>query len=207
MLAQNPRFPDLHNKAGLCLAMLDDLEGALAEFDAALALNDAYAEAHLNRGIVLNELGRNHEAVTAFERAGQLDTRDGTIPSDVGNQLAVMHAKLGDLYLVANRPVEAAQQYEAAISLRPRYLDIRTKLAETLMELGEPERARAELEHILKKNPRLTTARIRLGVAFQRLGDTQRAIAEWQRAVADDPEDMRPRAYLQSVGEPVDAKA
>ena len=75
------------------------------------------------------------------------------------------------------------------------------------MELGEPERARAELEHILEKNPRLTTARIRLGVAFQRLRDTQRAIAEWQRALADDPEDMRPRAYLQSVGEPVDAKA
>ena len=99
--------------------MLDDLEGALAEFDAALALNDAYAEAHLNRGIVLNELGRNHEAVTAFERAGQLDTRDGTIPSDVGNQLAVMHAKLGDLYLVANRPVEAAQQVRGRHQLAP----------------------------------------------------------------------------------------
>lgn len=109
VLAENPRFADLHNKAGLCLAMLGDFEGALGEFDAALALNSAYAEAHLNRGIVLNELGQHEQAQEAFARAGKLDTRDGTAyPSDVGNQIAIAHAKLGDLYLVANRPAEAA---------------------------------------------------------------------------------------------------
>ena len=206
VLAVNPKFADLHNKCGLCLAMMDDLEGALAEFDAALAINDNYAEAHLNRGIVLNELGRNDEAAEAFARAGKLDTRDGTIPSDVGNQLAVLHAKLGDLYIVANDPVEAAQQYEAAIRVRPRYLDIRGKLAEALMELGEADRAKEELEHILERNPRMTGARLRLGVLLQRMGDTRRAVEEWRQAALDDPDDMRPRAYLQSVGESVDRK-
>lgn len=201
VLARNPRFADLHNKSGLCMAMLGDLEGALGEFDAALALNSGYAEAHLNRGIVLNELGNHEAAQEAFERAGKLDTRDGTaFPSDVGNQIAVTHAKLGDLYLVANRPAEAAQQYDAAIRVRPRFLDIRTKLAEALMEVGDSDRARSELEHILEKNPRFTGARIRLGVVFQRMGDTDRAIEEWKQAAKDDPSDMRPRAYLLSVG-------
>lgn len=140
VLARNPRFADIQNKAGLYMAMLGDLEA----FDAAIALNAGYAETHLNRGIVLNELGHHEEAQRVFARAGQLDTRDGTgFPSDVGNQLAITHAKLGDLYLVGNRPAEAAQQYDAALRVRPRFLDIRTKLAEALMEVGEPERARS----------------------------------------------------------------
>ena len=200
VLAQNPRFADLHNKAGLCLAMLGDYEGALQEFDAALELNAGYAEAHLNRGIVLNELGKHDEAQEAFSNAGRLDTRDGTIPSDVGNQLAIQHAKLGDLYLVANRPVEAAQQYDAAIQVRPRFHDIRSKLAEALMEAGDLERARDELEQLLEARPGFSAARIKLGVVYQRLGDRERAIAEWRKAAEDDPDDMRPHAYLVSVG-------
>ena len=201
VLARNPRFADIQNKAGLCMAMLGDLEGALAAFDAAIALNAGYAEAHLNRGIVLNELGRHEEAQRAFARAGQLYTRDGTgFPSDVGNQLAITHAKLGDLYLVGNCPAEAAQQYDAALRVRPRFLDIRTKLAEALMEVGEPERARSELEKILERNPGVTSERIRLGGVCQRPGETARAIAEWKQAAQDDPRDMRPRACLLSVG-------
>ena len=201
VLAENPRYADLHNKAGLCLAMLGDYERALESFDAALALNAAYAEAHLNRGIVLNELGRHDEAQEAFSQAGTLDTRDGqTYPSDVGNQLAITHAKLGDLYLVANQPAEAAQQYDAAIHLRPRFHDIRSKLAEALMEAGDIERARDELEHILEARPRFAGARIRLGAIYEKLGDRERAVAEWRRAAEDDPQDMRPRAYLISVG-------
>jgi tetratricopeptide (TPR) repeat protein len=200
VLAQNPRFADLHNKAGLCLAMLGDYQGALESCDAALALNSGYAEAHLNRGIVLNELGKHEEAQEAFTRAGKLDTRDGTVPSDVGNQLAIQHAKLGDLYLVANHPAEASQQYDAAVRVRPRFHDIRSKLAEALMESGDLERARDELEVILEARPGFGAARVKLGVVFQRLGDTERAIAEWRRAAADNPDDMRPRAYLVSVG-------
>lgn len=201
VLAENPGFADIRNKAGLCLAMLGDFEGSLVEFEAALGLNPGYAEAHLNRGIVLNELGKHEEAQEAFDQAGKLDARDGsTYPSDVGNQIAIAHAKLGDLYLVANRPIEAAQQYEAAVRVRPRFLDVRTKLAEALLEMGETVRARDELQHIIDANPRFSGARIRLGVVFHRLGDTERAVAEWRRAAVDDPDDMRPRAYLASVG-------
>ncbi len=55
VLEAHPYFADVHNKAGLCLAMLGRTEQALGHFEAALAINAAYAEAHLNRGIILNE--------------------------------------------------------------------------------------------------------------------------------------------------------
>ena len=201
VLVDHPYFADVHNKAGLCLAMLGRPDEALVHFDTALELNSSYAEAHLNRGIVLNELGRHEEAHAAFSRAGELDTRDSRdFPSEVGNRIAVTHAQLGDLYLVANHPREASQHYRSALDIRPRFIDIRSKFAEALIELGDLGQAREELEEILEVRPSFVGARVRLGVVLRRLGDDEGAIREWTRCAEDAPEDMRPRAYLASVG-------
>jgi len=201
VLEEHPDFADVHNKAGLCLAMLGRMDEGLKHFDAAVKLNPGYAEAHLNRGIVLNELGRHDEAQVAFSRAGELDTQDSaSFPSDVGNRIAVTHAQLGDLYLVANHPREAAQHYRAALEIRPRFMDIRSKFAESLIELGDLSKAKDELEAILEARPNFVGARVRLGVVLHRLGDNESAVREWMRCAADDPDDMRPRAYLISVG-------
>ena len=190
-------FPDVHHKIGLCRAMLDDAEGAIEAFDKALEYAPTYAEAHLNRGILLHEMGRHEEAAESIEEAGRLDTRDGTgFPSAAGNQIAVTHAKLGDLYMIAGRPERAVQQYRHALEVRPRFLDIRGKLAEALMEQDEVQQAREELEAVLEKNPGFTEFRIRLGAALQRLGDEEAAAREWRRAAEEAPDDMRPKAYL-----------
>jgi tetratricopeptide (TPR) repeat protein len=200
VLADFPQFADVHNKAGLCLAMLGRLEEALGHFDAALELNAAYAEAHLNRGIILNDLGRHEEAQAAFNKAGELDTRDSRVfPSDVGNRIAVTHAQLGDLYLVADHPSDAIEHYRAALEIRPRFMDIRSKFAETLIELGDLDQARHELTLILESRPTFVGARVRLGVVHHRLGQDELAVEEWQRCLKDDPHDMRARAYLASV--------
>lgn len=202
-----PQFADVQNKAGLCLAMLDRLEEALVHFEAAVEYNSSYAEAHLNRGIILKDLGRSEEAQVAFQKAGELDTRDSPVfPSEVGNRMAVTHAQLGDMYLVADHPAEAIQHYQAALRIRPRFMDIRSKFAETLIELGELEQAKVELALILESRPSFVGARVRLGVVLHRLGDDDDAVAEWQRCLEDDPRDMRARAYLASVEASLDVR-
>jgi tetratricopeptide (TPR) repeat protein len=201
LLEEHPGFADVHNRVGLCLAMLDRPEEALGAFEQALELNPAYAEAHLNRGILLTEVGRHSEAQEAFDEASRLDTRDGlAFPSSVGNQLATTHGRLGDLYRVAGRADLAVEQYRAGLEIRPRYLDLRASLAEVLVELERIEEARDELSWVLQENPTFTGARIRLGVVFHHLGDTDSAIREWTRALEENPDDLRPRAYLASVG-------
>ncbi len=200
VLAEHPGFPDVHNKLGLCLAMLGDPEEALKAFDEAIRINPGYAEAHLNRAIVLQELGRFQEARRNLRRAEELDQRDsGEFPSDVGHKLALAHARLGDLYLVADHPEEAAEQYRRALEIRARFLDIRTKYAGALMGMGRWAEARHQLQVILDKNPRFTSARLRLGVVLHRLGDEGGARREWERCVHEDPEDMRAKAYLAFV--------
>jgi len=181
VLKDFPSFADVQNKAGLCLAMLGRREESLGHFEAALELNPSYAEAHLNRGIILNELGCHDDAEEALDKAGELDHRDSAVfPSDVGNRIAVTHAQLGDLYLVANRPEEAAQHYETGLTVRPRFMDIRSKFAESLIQLDRLDEARSELEHILDS---------RAGF-----------VREWRQCLEESPEDMRPRAYSASVG-------
>ena len=201
VLLRYPGFADVHNKAGLCLAMLGDPEAALKEFDAALKISDSYAEAHLNRAIVLQGLGHFEEARKHLQRANELDHRDSDeFPSDVGHRIAITHAKLGDLYLVADHPEEAAEEYRKALAIRSRFLDIRSKYAEALMGMGRWKEAQEQLEGILDKNPGFTSARLRLGLSLNRQGDADGARREWERCIHDDARDMRAKAYLASLG-------
>ena len=197
VIGVNPGFADVRNKAGLCEAMMGNPEAALGQFDAALEINEEYAEAHLNKAIVLNDLGRFEDAWGAFQRARELDTRDNaSFPSDGGNRLAVSHAKTGDIYLAADRPVEAAIEYEKALAVRARFADIRTKLAEAYLEVGRIDEARAELEIILEARPEFTSARMRLGVVLHKQGDVAGARSAWERCAEERPDDSRVRAYL-----------
>lgn len=201
VLAEHQGFADVHNNAGLCLAMLGRAEEALPHFEAALEINPRYAEAHLNRGIILNELGRHDAADEAIARARELDLHDSVeYPSELGNRLATTLGELGDLYMVAEQPAAAVRHYQTALEIRPRFIDIRGKLAEALIHIEELEEARDELQVILHARPGLVGSRVRLGVVYHRLGDDEAAIAEWKRCLEDDPDDMRPRAYLTSVG-------
>jgi tetratricopeptide (TPR) repeat protein len=208
VLQEHPYFADVHNKAGLCLAMLGRLDEALAHFESAVQRNPSYAEAHLNRGLVLKDLGRRDEAAEAFGRVQELHGKDTPVfPAEVGNRIAVTHAQLGDLYLVANHPERALAQYRAALDVRPRFMDIRTKYAETLIELGDLEQAKDELTLILESRPSFVGARIRLGVVLHRLGEDALAVLQWEQCLEEDPTDMRARAYLAAVAPHVEEPA
>lgn len=197
VIRENRKFPDVHNKVGLCRAMLGDEEGAIESFDTALSLAPDYAEAHANRGIILTELGRHDEAQESLDRSTALDTREGNdFPSHLGNQIALAHAELGDLYEAGGMPDEAAVQYRKSLEVRPRFLDIRVKLGEALLDIDANEEAREQLELVLEGNAGFVDARLRLGQALQRLGDTEGAIRQWEQVIERRPDDMRAKAFL-----------
>ncbi len=197
----HPDFPDVRNRAGFCRAMLGDAAGALEDFDHAVQVNPDYAEAHLNRALLLNELGRFGEAEEAFARARELDHRPGEpFGAELGNRIAVEHAKLGDLYLQADDAGSAVREYRKALELRPYFVDIRTRLAQAYLVLGDAEAAVTELEEALAEHPSFTSARVRLGVALRRMGRMDEAAAEWRTCLEVEPENWRARAYLESVG-------
>lgn len=197
ILQRHPTFADIHHLAALSLSFLGQPEAAVEEFDRAIELNEGYVEAHLNRAITLNELGRYDEAASSFERAWKHETKsDAPFPAAVTARLANAHMSLGDLYLEAGGAAEASEQYRAALVLRPRFLDIRNKLATALMQLGDLQGAEDELRAALDLNPRFISARLNLGLVHYRNGKAGDARAEWEAAGKQQPGNAQVRAYL-----------
>ncbi|MEJ2218673.1 MAG: tetratricopeptide repeat protein [Gemmatimonadota bacterium] len=197
VLDDHPEFADIRHLAGLCLSLLGQAEEALDEFDRALELNDGYIEAHLNRAIMLNELGRYDDARDAFDRAISAEHQvGGRFPAAVSARIANAHLAVGDLYMAASAPKEAAREFRHALELRPLFHDIRNRLAEALMQLGEFDSAMQELHKAIEGNSDFFQARVNLGLCHFRLGDHDEARAEWQRCRERRPESPQVRAFL-----------
>jgi len=194
-----PGFADVQNLMGLCLSLAGRPEEALAAFERATALNEGYVEAHLNRAITLNDLGRIDEARESFQRAAEADgekTAGGRFSSAAAARIANLHAQLGDTYLQAGAAEEALEEFRKAAALRPQFMDIRNKLARTLLDLGRHEEAAAELEGILEDRPSFVAARANLGLALYRAGRLDDAEREWTRCQQQQPDNAQVSGYL-----------
>lgn len=197
IVAMGKGFADAHHLLGLAYSLVDQREAALEEFDRALELNPRYVDAHLNRAVTLNDLGRTADASAAFAAAQGLGAVDHTgFSSPVASQLANLHAELGEAYVEAGGVARAIAQFEAAVALRPEFLDLRYRLARLRLGEGDAAGARRDLEAILEARPGYEAARASLGMAHYLLGDLDAARAAWQACRATSPHDPKIAAYL-----------
>ena len=197
VVENHPHFADVRHLMGLCFSFLGQPDAALEQFDAAIEENDCYIEAHLNRAITLNELGRYDEAGAAFDRAAECERRTGgRFSSSESARLANAHAATADLYLAAGAPDRAVEELRTALELRPRFHDLRNRLGEALMQAGELEPARDELRKVLEGNGRFLRARLNLGLVHLRLDEPEAAREQWEEARSQEPSNPQVRAYL-----------
>jgi tetratricopeptide (TPR) repeat protein len=200
-------YADAHHLLGMCYALLESREQALNSFDNALRLNPRYVEAHLNRAIVLSDLGRAPEAEEALVRAHELGRPDATgFPAMVANRLANMYAELGRAYREAGALRAAAAQFRNGLALRPTFADLRLELSRTLLDSGEHVEAARELDEILRARPEWLDAMLLRGLAAYLAGDLDQANAVWERASERHPEEPRLETYrsmlARRLGEP-----
>lgn len=189
-------YADAHHMLGLCYAMNEQREAALRAFDAAIKLNPRYVEAHLNRAIVLSDLGRADEAEDALTHAHTFGRPDSTgFPTVVANRLANMHAELGRAYREAGDFSAAMGQLHHALALRPSFLDVRLDLARTMLESGRAEDAARELDAVLHTRPNWLDAMLLRGLAAYLAGDLEQAKSVWENASERHPEEPRLETY------------
>src|SRR5437773_1992868 len=89
VVASGRAFADAHHLLGLSYCLAGQPDKALSQFDRALGLNPNYVEALIHRALVLNELGREDEAIACLSRAGSVggEARHG-FPAHVAAKLA-----------------------------------------------------------------------------------------------------------------------
>jgi len=126
-IAIDPGFAAAHASLGDALSAIPDrLDEAVAQYEVALRLGPDNTEVHNNLGLALNAQGRPGDAIDQFEEALRLR------PGFAEIHLNIAIALLG----IPGRRMEAAQQLEAYLQVRPANETTRQILAQ--IQSGQP---------------------------------------------------------------------
>jgi len=189
---------------GMFLGQKNDrvaFEGAVREFEKAIALDPDYALAHAALAGTILSLRRNRSGnltnAVAIARAAPHAERAMTL--DPG--LAEAHAATGSVLLIQNNPEEALTYYRQAIKINPNYDVPYNAMGVILFErLGQYKEAFAMEEMALQLNPMdsaLKYNRIMSLIALNRLAEADR---ELEKYAYPPDRHARLRGYLTALG-------
>ena len=202
LAVEAPFFADVFNKLGVIYHQRGAFGKAAKAFEKALELNPRYTEAALNLAVTYNNLGRYEKASAAFQNAARFtQTGTGALDPFIRGKLANQHADLGDIYFDLGLHGEAVEEYRKAVTLGPKFADLRTKLAVALREKGDFDAALAEFQEALKVNPKYVPAYLHLGMSYYMRGLIDRAVRVWKTALKASPNDKSVQVYLEFIKE------
>ncbi|HZC23360.1 MAG TPA: protein kinase [Candidatus Binatia bacterium] len=139
-------------------------ELALANGNKATALNNSLPTAYVTLGQIHSSLGQNDLALSEFQRALRLDSRNADALQGEAHS-----------YNLAGRTADAEAAYKQAIALRPDYWDGYNSLGLFYDDHGKYDDAIAQLQHAIQLTPDNAQAYSNLGAAYLDSGDPKKA--------------------------------
>ncbi|MCP5464095.1 MAG: tetratricopeptide repeat protein [Deltaproteobacteria bacterium] len=197
VVAQKKDFADVYN----CLGLIAHEEGrygeAMKHFKKALKINPRYTEAMLNLSILYNDLGdfQNAKKLVSKSRRDARSTKAAMDPF-IRSKLANKHAEVADWYHGVGAYAEAIEEYQKALGLEAKYVDLHTKMAVCLREKGDLKKALDELKKAIRKNTNFPDAHVQLGVTYYALGKKAEARKTWKAAAKKFPKNTAVKMYL-----------
>jgi type IV pilus biogenesis/stability protein PilW len=168
--AKAQKTAEIHHDLAVEALKRGAAQDAMREFDLALEADPDMPEAHLGRGLVLeNAFGRTRQAEAEYRRA--LEVRPG---------YAEAHNDLGQLLAKAGRYPEALEEFEEALASTayPEPWVARLNKGLTLYRMGRREEGLAELRTCLSIAPRYCAARRELGRLYLAEARSKEALEE-----------------------------
>lgn len=178
-----------------------DREGSLAHIERAIALDPNLSLAWLEKGEILEKLGKDDEALGAYTRARRLD-REWSAPSWMRSRILLKRGRYKQvrrllrvvlrrgsyhpgvlitygLSLARERRFEEALGCFAKVTNRyPEDLEALVLQGQALVDLGRPQQALVPLEKALKIDPEDDGAQFYYGEALFATGQYQRCLGE-----------------------------
>ena len=193
-------YADVYDMLGVIYHQQGRLIDAETVFKEALRINPAYTEAALNLAVTLNDLGKYREAKEIYERAMAASKNSPRhLDPFAKGKIANMHADIGAAYHAVGLFEDAVREYERALALCPKFVDIRTKLGATFREMGNIVAAVREFERVKTENPKFAGGRLHLGLSYYAQGRRDEAAHEWQQVLDMAPENKSAQMYLAMV--------
>lgn len=135
------------------------------------------AEAHNNRALILNRLGRYDEALASYGHAIALKP-----------QLAELYNNRGVTLQQMERYDDALADYDKAIELKPDYANAHNNRGATLPHLRRYAEALASCATAIRLKPDLAEAYHNRGVSLQELARYEDALASYDKALELTPD-------------------
>ncbi len=180
-----PNNARAHVNMGVLMEQKGQVEEAIEEYRAALAMEPDYADAHFNLGVAFIRLNRVDEAERAFRDAIRLSPGD-----------APAHINLANVLYRRSDWDAAMAEYGEAVRIAPHDQGARLGRARSLAKNTRYDEAIAEYRRLLEIAPNHAVAHLDLGNAYIRKGDFPTAIEEFREAARLDPTDIISRTNL-----------
>jgi tetratricopeptide (TPR) repeat protein len=202
--AVRPEGAQQHYRNGLMRMRSGDIDGAIEEFDKAIARLPTLADAVVARAELLDSQGKWEMARQEYQRARRLWAempagapdrrylfrRRGNfafeieaydlVRSNVRNKVLPQLAH-GNALLGCGRPKEALDSYERALRVKPDLLDVLALKGEALSAMGRYDDAVEALGRVLTVSPSDVETLNARGIALMALGKVADANADWRR--------------------------
>lgn len=197
VLEKSGRYADVLNMLGVISHVEGRFASAIDYFKGALEINPRYTEAILNLAVLFNDLGQYDEAKKLYVRLKKgAGPRGGRIEPVLRGKLSNLHADIGDIYRSIGLNAHAIEEYRKALDLNSDYLDIRTKLGQSLRENGKALESLNELKSVIRSNAKYAPAYIQQGITYYSMGKIADAKNSWKQALEIAPENEYARMYL-----------
>lgn len=153
------------------------LAEVLGAHDDLLAAYTDRADTHMRRGVILDRLSRDEEALQAFDKAAELEP---------GNAAAQYNR--GILLDRLDRPEEALAAYDLTTRLEPDWAEVHSNRADLLSRLDRPEEALAALDRAIELEPNDPWLHVERATALERARRPGDALTAYDNAVGLDPD-------------------
>ncbi|WP_299493486.1 tetratricopeptide repeat protein [Acaryochloris sp. IP29b_bin.137] len=157
-------------------AINGDMDGALGDFDEAIALNPARATAYFNRGFLYNTLGKFEAAIHDFSEAIALLPDYDEAYYQRGNS----YRQLGNFQ-------RAILDYSEAIRINPYCIKAYYKRAESRADLGDHSGALTDYSQVILRVPKDANAYCQRGIFLSQSGELAKAIEDFSTAIEHNP--------------------
>lgn len=209
-LVIHPEYADLHFYLGVVHYRQEQYEEAEKRLQAALAINPTYAKALMYRG--LTRLRRDsEEGLASVAEAVRMEPaynderhqqalslyRDGSVEQALVLMEEVAELDVDQIRYLLDKGrqlmkqkdyLEASNALLEAVSICPRYADLRHYLGLCYMRQGIIDLAIGQFGKALESNPGFVTARVSLALAYEKDDKADLAVRELEHVLRLDPE-------------------
>ena len=182
-----------HNEQGISLASKGENDGAIAEFNKALALSPDFVRAFFNRGLVYLRMGQYDQAIADFDKVLEIGNKNAGARV-IREATDVPKEQYAQVYLNRGTARLYQAEYDLAIADFTKALEIDLRLARAFnnraaayLEKGQFDQAKSDLEDALELNGKYALAYMNRGVLYYRKAENDLAIRDHSLAIQLDP--------------------